>query len=248
MAFRPGMYALPPECVANGLTGAGLEVKLAREVDERIPGLVSRCSGAWGKLEDERLRQEIVRFVRVLSNRHPATLRRTENSLAEVVRENRALIQRLAGRARTPEKRAELAQYLDDRLPRLQARAMLAALVADDAPVPLEWLNGDVHLISFPDVASSFQQVGLSEFVTFDPPVVEWEGATAPVATVALSRFLLAAITKPGSPDGIDHQDVAIRHMMCPVRSRREVYCSEELSASALYRAFLAAKLPPWSA
>jgi hypothetical protein len=118
----------------------------------------------------------------------------------------------------------EFDQMLDPRYSPTYVRAMLAALVADDAPVPKDWLSGHVYVVHAADVQAELSAVGLAEFLTFDEAVVQWEEeARAPKASFSLSADLLVVVADVPDLSAKELGTVAQRHCFGPISTRRFV-------------------------
>lgn len=246
IAYEKGLYTLPKGGIANGHSGDEIESMLARKVDERLSVIVERVSNVDGVIEGP-LAGDILWLMQTFLARSPRSLARSEAAVAGVVSEERELIERMLSRARTSKGRSKIAQLADPRMPSVQARAVLTAVIDNALPDQESWMRGRVVILPLDDVRLRLHGAGLDEFVTFEEPVVEWvESGAAPIATFALSPRILVVVMRDEETID-DFPALALRHCASPLGARQSVICSHELAAGAPYRELMADRLLRWA-
>jgi len=248
VAAEPDLYTLPQGGSANGLTGDGLESKLASEVDAKLSGIAERVAPLSGRV-GEPLRDELIWLMQTFAARSPTSIRRVEHGAEQLLEEHREWLREMHDRALSADVRERLKQFLDARMPLVQARAALAAIVDDDTPGEVaQWLRGDVHVVASSDVLLALRSLGLRGFITFEDPVIEWDGDEgAPIATFALNPSVLLVVTSLGTPVA-DVENVVRHHCLAPLAWKRSVIVPHEVADGTHFRAAMASSLRPWDA
>jgi len=236
VAFEPDLYSVPVGGAANGLTGNELEVRLASDVDARLPALVQRVSLISGELRDEVLRGDVVWLMQTFCARNPNSIARVQDGVGDFVKAQRPTIERMLARANTESARTELLKYLAPRMPAVAARAGLAAVVDRNLPSDLRWLDGDVHVVPFALVAKAIRSAGACEFVTFEDPVVAWDAnSNGLVASFSMLPGAMVLVAARGGGFGVqEYADAALRHLLIPPGYRGNLICRTELSSHVL--------------
>lgn len=242
IAYARDLYALPEGGVANELTGNGLENLLAREVDEKIAGVVARIPARSGRISDPSLIEDLRWLMVTFAVRSPSAIQRGEDAAREVATQHSEAIGRMLDRARTEEGRAKLRSYQDERMPSMAARAGVAAFIKRDAPGTAPWLDGDTHVVAVAEMQPVLEVLGAGEFTTFEDPVVVWE-SNSPyglLATFAASPAALVVIVVAGTSIGLEqYADAARLHWVGPLPHRQSLISRTPIAGAALERATL---------
>ena len=227
IAHEPDLYRLPDNSTANNRTGNDLEQELGAKVDQRIPEIVARVTPVIGQVTDQALERDMVWLMETFVARSPQTLAKQEAAVADSLKRNEPLIDRLLLRAQTPTMQAQLRQYKDPRMPKVAARAGLAVATEADILRREGWLEGDVYVVHAHEVKQALDEIGAGEFVTFENPVVEWSGSSfGLVATFALSPELLILIVNRGTAlTSVEYAEVAAKHSLKPLSTRWNMIC-----------------------
>ena len=226
-AYEPGLYAVPAGASANGLTGNGLEDRFALEVDQRLANVVAAVSAFRGHVSDDSVAKEIIWLMRTFQARSPDTIARLEKGASDFLVANAQLIEHMMTRANSPSTRDELRSYLDSRRPAATARAGVDAVVTNDLPADLGWLDGDVYALPADAFRPVLEALGAGEFVTFEHPVVEWDANPhAFVATFAASPDTLVLVVERGHQLTLDAcASAVLDHTLRPLPHRESLLC-----------------------
>ncbi|MCY1045596.1 DUF4238 domain-containing protein [Corallococcus sp. bb12-1] len=219
------LYSLPEKTMANGLTGDGVEHLLSANVEQRIASIVSELGGCSGRLEPG-LSEQVRWLIQTFVARDPRTIAAIEARVASFVKENEAEVLRLHARAQTSTMRSEIGQYLDPRMPAVQARAMIAGIAASQLVPRSGWLDGVVRVMHSSKIARELGVLGLDGFPTFERPVVEWgDNDVGLVATFSIAPEILAFVVQGEGECG---WEMALRHVAGALRHRRSAICRQK--------------------
>lgn len=237
VCFRPDLYTLPQGGIANGLTEAMLERFLGARVDNEIRAIVESVSALSGRVIDRSAEQAIIWLLQTFEARDPRTIQRAESGVQQII-ETRAtpMIARFKERANGAPLPDEILSLADPRRPGVTVRAAIAAVVAKDHPGQAAWLDGDVHVVQASAVRTRLQEIGAGEFVTFDPPVIQWEsGSVGLMASFALSPSALVLLFERGKEVTTAAYELAAeRHVLVPLKFRDTLISRTEVTGRLL--------------
>lgn len=233
IAYEPDLYRIPEGSTANHHIGNALEQELGWKVDQRIPNIVTQAARITGRTRDH-LERDIVQLMKTFVARSPQMLAKQEEAVAASLKRDEKLVEQIIARALTPEMKALARQFKNPHMPKVAARAALAASIEGDILRDEGWLEGDVHVVHARDVEQALKRIGAGEFVTFENPVIEWSNSESGlVATFSLSPELLVLVVKREVMVTPVMQDViAAEHNLTPVSSRRNLLCRTEASGT----------------
>lgn len=240
IGYEVDLYMLPPQTAANGLSGNQLEQTLALSVDERVRGIVARAASLSAVVRGGDEERELRWLMQTFVARGRSALLRVEAGVSELMQEQEDSVEALLSVASDDTTRAELNSFRDDRLPRVAARAGVAAVVAHEMPGQSAWLDGDIHVLQRAPWNEALGQVGaMNEFITYEEPVVEWEpGPYGLLATLSLSPDTLVAVLERESEPNAEHYlDMVVRHSLAPIAHQTSLICRSKLRGALLQRA-----------
>lgn len=216
------LNTLPEGVIANGMTGDEIEHLLARRVDEAVLPIVEAAAASVGGV-DVSLGERVKWLMQTFVARSPDAIAAIEAGASDFARRHESLIHRTLAAAMPPEMRTALLQYLDPRMPAVAARAALANIVAAQHVPMRGWYEGTVHILHVERVMAGLQDLGLSEFPTYEDPVVQWvPNAAGLIASFSLSPGILACVCE-GSAE--DEWDLARRHVVTALCHRQSAIC-----------------------